>query len=61
MNESKSVANKDLVYPKRFPRRWEERRDLSMVKPDYDKTKFPPLPNMSYSFDVSRARNAANI
>ncbi|ONK77099.1 uncharacterized protein A4U43_C02F3090 [Asparagus officinalis] len=48
-----------LVDPNRLPRRWEEWGDLSMVKSDYEKPKFPSLPYVGYFIDVLRARNVA--
>lgn len=48
-----------LVYPNLFARRWEEWGDLSMVNPHYVKPAIPPVPDVGYVIDVSRARNVA--
>lgn len=54
-----SQAGESLVYPSRFPGRWAEWGDLSDVFSDYLPPKYPFLPELSFSIDVSRARNIA--
>ncbi|WOK98757.1 hypothetical protein Cni_G07469 [Canna indica] len=48
-----------LVYPGKFPGRWIEWGDISDISSDYISADSPPLPNLSFSIDVSRARNVA--
>ncbi|PKA45894.1 putative histone-lysine N-methyltransferase, H3 lysine-9 specific SUVH9 [Apostasia shenzhenica] len=54
-----SQAGESLVYPNRFPGRWAEWGDISDVFPDYMPPRHPYLPELSFSIDVSRARNVA--
>lgn len=54
-----SHAGESLVYPNRFPGRWAEWGDISDVFPDYMPPKYPYLPELGFSIDVSRARNVA--
>ncbi|XP_074568350.1 histone-lysine N-methyltransferase family member SUVH9-like [Curcuma longa] len=46
-----------LVYPGKFPARWIEWGDISDASPDYVPAGFPSTPDLSFSIDVSRARN----
>ncbi|PKA66466.1 putative histone-lysine N-methyltransferase, H3 lysine-9 specific SUVH9 [Apostasia shenzhenica] len=52
-------AGESLVYPNRFPGRWVEWGDISDVFQDYLPPRYPYLPELTFSIDVSRARNAA--
>ncbi|KAG0452890.1 hypothetical protein HPP92_025554 [Vanilla planifolia] len=54
-----SQAGESLVYPNRFPGRWTEWGDISDVFQDYLPPRYPYLPELSFSIDVSRARNVA--
>ncbi|XP_020600139.1 histone-lysine N-methyltransferase family member SUVH9-like [Phalaenopsis equestris] len=54
-----SQAGESLVYPNRFPGRWAEWGDISDVFSDYLPPKYPYLPDLSFSIDVSKARNIA--
>ncbi|XP_020575298.1 histone-lysine N-methyltransferase family member SUVH2-like isoform X1 [Phalaenopsis equestris] len=55
-----SMAGESLVYPNRFPERWVEWGDISDVFPDFIPPKYPCLSELSFSLDVSRARNVAS-
>ncbi|PKU66832.1 histone-lysine N-methyltransferase family member SUVH9 [Dendrobium catenatum] len=54
-----SQAGESLVFPNRFPGRWAEWGDISDVFSDYLPPRYPYLPELSFSIDVSRARNIA--
>nr|CAD1844041.1 unnamed protein product [Ananas comosus var. bracteatus] len=54
-----AMNGESLVYPNRFPSRWQEWGDISDVIPDYVPPNFPLLPDLGFSIDVSRARNVA--
>lgn len=54
-----SQAGESLVYPNRFPGRWAEWGDISDVFSDYMPQNLPYMPDLSFSIDVSRARNIA--
>ncbi|KAJ8626964.1 hypothetical protein MRB53_020271 [Persea americana] len=46
-----------LVYPNRFPNRWLEWGDISLVFPEYVRPSMPSLPQLSFAMDVSTMRN----
>lgn len=48
-----------LVYPNRFPNRWLEWGDISLVFPEYVRPSLPSLPQLSFAIDVSTMRNVA--
>ncbi|KAK8934569.1 putative histone-lysine N-methyltransferase, H3 lysine-9 specific SUVH9 [Platanthera zijinensis] len=54
-----SFAGENLVHPSRFPARWAEWGDVSDVFPNYMTPRYPLSPELSFSLDVSRARNLA--
>ncbi|KAG0493655.1 hypothetical protein HPP92_004649 [Vanilla planifolia] len=54
-----SLAAERLVHPSRFPGRWAEWGDISDVFSEYVTPRYPYLPELSFSIDVSRARNVA--
>ncbi|XP_017699460.2 histone-lysine N-methyltransferase family member SUVH9-like [Phoenix dactylifera] len=53
------IGGDGLIHPSRFPGRWMQWGDISDVFPDYTPPSFPSLPELSFSIDVSRMRNAA--
>ncbi|CAA2984969.1 histone-lysine N-methyltransferase family member SUVH9-like [Olea europaea subsp. europaea] len=48
-----------LVYPSRFPDRWAEWGDLSLIFSDYVRPVYPSIPPLDFAMDVSRMRNVA--
>ncbi|XP_030470039.1 histone-lysine N-methyltransferase family member SUVH2-like [Syzygium oleosum] len=48
-----------LIYPSRFPEKWEEWGDLSQIFPDYVRSLYPSAPPLDFAMDVSKMRNVA--
>ncbi|XP_074338159.1 histone-lysine N-methyltransferase family member SUVH2-like [Apium graveolens] len=54
-----SMAGDNLVYPKRFPERWQEWGDISQVSSNYVRPSHPSIPPLDFAMDVSSMRNVA--
>ncbi|KAL3724655.1 hypothetical protein ACJRO7_029770 [Eucalyptus globulus] len=48
-----------LIYPSRFPEKWEEWGDLSQIFPAFVRSLYPPAPPLDFAMDVSKMRNVA--
>ena len=57
--EIMTMSGDSLIYPNRFPNRWTEWGNLSLIQVGYAPPSYPSIPPLNFALDVSRMRNVA--
>jgi [histone H3]-lysine9 N-trimethyltransferase EHMT len=57
--EIMTMSGDSLIYPNRFPNRWTEWGNLSLIDDRYALPSYPSILPLNFALDVSRMRNVA--
>ncbi|KEH40792.1 putative histone-lysine N-methyltransferase chromatin remodeling SET family [Medicago truncatula] len=57
--EIMTMGGDSLIYPNRFPKRWTEWGNLSLIQDGYAPPSYPSILPLNFALDVSRMRNVA--